>query len=85
MGAGETQVIALGLMKPRSVLILDDGLARLVAQRLKLPVVGTLGILLGAKRRGRISHLEPLLKRLEGSGFRLSPKTRAAVLKLAGE
>ena len=85
LGAGEKEVLALGLQVPNAVVILDERLARLHAESLKLTFTGTLGILLRAKVEGRIARLEPLLTQLDRSGFHLSAKTRAAVLKLAGE
>jgi uncharacterized protein len=73
------------LQVPNAVVILDERLARLHAEALKLSFTGTLGILLRAKVEGRIARLEPVLAYLDRLGFRLSAKTRAAVLKLAGE
>jgi len=67
------------------VLILDERLARSRAQALKLTFTGTLGILLRAKAEGRLAQIEPVLAHLDRLGFRLSAKTRTAVLKLAGE
>jgi predicted nucleic acid-binding protein len=85
LGAGEKEVLALGLQAPNAVVILDERLARLHAEALKLNFTGTLGILLRAKVGGRIARLEPVLAFLDRLGFRLSAKTQAAVLKLAGE
>ena len=85
LGAGEKEVLALGIEVPAAVVILDDRLGRLHASALKLTVTGTLGILLRAKREGRISRVEPLLEHLDRLGFRLSARTRAAVLKQAHE
>ena len=85
LGAGEKEVLALGLQVPNAVLILDDRIARLQAEILKLPFTGTLGILLHAKAESRIPRLEPVLEDLDHLGFRLSAQTRAAVLKLARE
>jgi uncharacterized protein len=85
LGFGEKEVLALGLQVPNVVVILDERLARVHAEALKLTFTGTLGILLRAKVEGRIARLEPVLALLDRLGFRLSPKTRAATLKLAGE
>jgi predicted nucleic acid-binding protein len=85
LGAGEKEVLALGTQVPGAVVILDERLGRLHADLLKLTYTGTLGILLRAKAEGRIPRIEPLLEHLGRLGFRLSGKTRAAVLKLAGE
>ncbi len=85
LGAGEKEVLALGIQIPGAVVILDERLARLHAQALKLTFTGTLGILLRAKAECRFSQIEPVLAHLDRLGFRLSAKTRTAVLKLAGE
>jgi hypothetical protein len=70
---------------PGAVVILDERLGRLHAEALELAFTGTLGILLRAKVEGRIPRIEPLLEDLDRLGFRLSARTRAAVLKQAGE
>jgi predicted nucleic acid-binding protein len=85
LGAGEKEVLALGMQAPGAVVILDERLGRLHAEALKLTFTGTLGILLRAKVEGRIPRIEPLLSHLDRLGFRLSAKTRAAVLRRAGE
>ena len=85
LGAGEKEVLALGMQVPGAVVILDERLGRLHAEALKLTFTGTLGILLRAKVEGRIPRIEPLLVHLDHLGFRLSAKTHAAVLKQAGE
>ncbi len=85
LGPGESEVLMLGLELPDSLLILDDGLARRVAESLGLRFTGTLGLLLDAKRAGLIPAVSPLLDQLQELRFRLAPHTRRAVLDLAGE
>ncbi|HXG65668.1 MAG TPA: DUF3368 domain-containing protein [Blastocatellia bacterium] len=85
LGPGETEVLALALESSDAVVILDDHLARQVAETLGIRLTGTLGVLLDAKRRGLVSAIAPLLDQLQSLRFRLSPHTRAAVLTLAGE
>jgi len=85
LGPGETQVLMLALEITGSVAILDDKFARRVADVRGIPVVGTLGLLLNAKRSGILREVGPSVKRLERMGFRLSDQTRAAVMELAGE
>ncbi len=65
--------------------LLDDRLARRMAALLNIPVRGTLGILLDAKRAGLTKAVKPLIDQLQKLGFRCSPATRNAVLSLAGE
>jgi hypothetical protein len=85
LGVGEAQVLALALESPGSVVVLDDLLARRMAEVLGLRMTGTLGILLEAKRRGLVPSVGPLIRRLTELGFRVSACTERAVLALAGE
>ena len=85
LGPGESQVLLLALEIPGSVALLDDALARRVAIAKGIPIKGTLGLLLDAKRIGHLATVGPSLDRLQGLGFRLAQQTREAVLKLAGE
>lgn len=85
LGPGESQVLMLALETPGSIALLDDGLARRVAIARGIPIKGTLGLLLDAKRAGHIPVVKPSLDKLQDLGFRLAEPTRAAVLKLAGE
>jgi len=85
LGPGETAVLMLALEAREAIVVLDDALARQVAETLGLCLTGTLGLLLDAKRVGLIPKVSPVLDQLQALRFRLAPHTRAAVLKLAGE
>ena len=85
LGAGESEVLMLALETPGATVILDDMLARRVAESLNLRLTGTLGLLLDAKQAGLISQVRPLLDQLQTLRFRLSPVTYQAALKLADE
>jgi len=85
LGPGESEVLALALETPNSVVILDDDLARRTAEMSGIRLTGTLGMLLDAKQAGLLEEIAPLLERLQALGFRLSQGTKAAVLKIAGE
>jgi predicted nucleic acid-binding protein len=85
LGPGETEVLMLALESPEAVAVLDDALARRMAETLGLRLTGTLGLLLDAKRAGLVEVVAPLLDELQALRFRLAPHTRAAVLRLAGE
>lgn len=87
LGRGETDVLRLALESPAGdvAVILDDMRAREAAGRFGLKLTGTLGVLLYAKRAGLLPEVKTHLDRLDALGFRLSPRTRAAVLGLAGE
>jgi hypothetical protein len=75
----------LALESRDAVVVLDDALARQVAEMLGLGLTGTLGLLLDAKRAHLVPTVAPLLDRLQELSFRLAVHTRAAVLELAGE
>ena len=85
LGPGEAEALMLALELREAVVVLDDALARRVAETLGLNLTGTLGLLLDAKRAGLIPAVGPLLDQLEALRFRVAPHTRTAVLKLAGE
>jgi uncharacterized protein len=85
LGPGETEVLALALESPDAMVILDDALGRRLAESFGIQVMGTLGVLLDAKRKGLVPAITPLLDELDSLRFRLAPHTRAAVLKLAME
>lgn len=85
LGRGEAEVIRLALEVEDPLLLLDDALGRRTAEGLGLPVRGTLGVLLDAKRRGLIPAVGPALFQLQTLRFRLAPETRDSILELAGE
>lgn len=85
LGSGETEVLMLALEAAEATVVLDDALARQLAEVLGVRLTGTLGLLLDAKQAGLVPSLTPVLDQLQALRFRLAPHTRAAVLKLAGE
>lgn len=85
LGPGKAKHWLWHLEYREAVVVLDDRVARNVARTLGLKMTGTLGLLLDAKRAGRIEGATLLLDKLESLGFRLADHTRAAVRKLAGE
>lgn len=85
LGAGETQVISSCLAKSGSEAILDDGAARDCARTLRIPIIGTLGVLMRAKKAGRIAALAPLVDQLLDNGFRIDARTLRFVLDWANE
>jgi predicted nucleic acid-binding protein len=85
LGLGETEVLMLAGENSGLVAVLDDGLARREADRRGIPVIGTLGLLVNAKRAGLVVSVKEYIDRLQFKRFRMSPLTRAAVLKLADE
>lgn len=85
LGAGELAAMALALENPDRIVLLDDALARRIAQAAGLQVWGTLKVLLEAKAQGMIESIEPLIERLQVAGMWISDEIRQRVLVLAGE
>ena len=85
LGDGESEAIALALESDARLIILDDRPARRLAQSLQLPVIGTLGILLLAKKKQLIPAIKPCLEGLLQYDFRIAPLLYDQVLRDAGE
>jgi len=83
--AGEAELIALATETNTAHVILDDRAARREADDLGLTVIGTVGLVLRAKRDGHIPTVRPLLDALRGSGFWLSDALYERALDRAGE
>ena len=54
---GEAEAICLALEKKAKLCLIDDKDGRIIAQSNNLPITGTLGILLKAKKTGLVSSL----------------------------
>lgn len=85
LGAGESAVIAVALQHPGAVAILDDLQARRCAESLGIPVAGTLGIVLLARRAGLLTATRPFLEELRQKGMWLSDRVLNLVLQEFGE
>ena len=84
LGIGERAAIGRAL-EIGAGLLADDFAARTYALSQGLAVIGTLGVLVMAKRSGRLSSIAPLIERLRAGGQRLSHAAVAAALAAAGE
>ena len=85
MGRGEAEVIALGLEKPSSRLILDDALARRIARLHNLQFTGTIGVIVKAKQAGLLPSVSAVIIALREGGLWLSDALVVEVLRQAGE
>lgn len=85
LGAGESQVLRLALLRPEFEPVLDDLEARRCAAALGLPVTGTLGLILRAKKAGLIEAARPLVESLSSRGARLDPMLVAEALRRVEE
>jgi predicted nucleic acid-binding protein len=85
LGMGELATMALALENRERMVLLDDALARRIAQAAGLEVWGTLRVMLEAKSQGLTECIEPLRDRLEAAGMWISTDVRSRVLALARE
>jgi predicted nucleic acid-binding protein len=85
LGLGESEAITLALEMLPCHLILDDLAARRAAQSMKIPVVGTVGLLLLARQRNLLVTLKPSLDTLIESDFRISKDLYRWALQSSGE
>ena len=83
--AGEVEVMILAQEQNADLVILDDNAAKKTAKFLGLPVTGTLGLLLRAKREGYIKEVKPLMDDLSKDGFFIQDSVRQMVIEQAGE
>lgn len=85
LGIGETGVLSYALANQGTRTIIDDGLARKCAETYNIPLSGTLGIILLAKKNGLISKARPLMNELKQHGMYLHESTLNQALALVGE
>ncbi len=85
LGPGESEAIAVALVAGTGLVLLDDLQARKLAARLGIPVIGTIGVLLAAKRRGFLAMVRPEIETLQRERFHLSPDLVAEALADVGE
>lgn len=79
-------MIGLARQEGADVVLLDEKESRRMAGRLGLRVLGTVGLLVWAKRNGLIASLDAQLKVLqEQGGFRLSRELCLEALAQVGE
>ena len=68
---GEAEAIALAMEISGVSIILDDKKARRIAAQLGLKVIGTVGLLLRAKKKGVVAEIKPILNDLQEVNFRV--------------
>ncbi|MEM6326197.1 MAG: DUF3368 domain-containing protein [Bacteroidota bacterium] len=86
---GEAEAIALALQERDAGrptrLVVYERKARAECDRLGLPRIGVVGLLLAGKMAGHLSEVRPVLNALARHGFWLRRDVTAAVLRRAGE
>ena len=83
LGAGEAEAIALAVEMDADLLLMDDNQARTVAEFIGLNVIGTVGVLVEATRRGLIGDLAQTLHELRAAGVRMSDSVIEAATRAA--
>lgn len=85
LGPGESAVLAHAQAHPGVAAIIDDAAARRCAEMLGVPVLGTLGLVMIAKKRGLIPAARPVIGLLKQQGMFLSESTIDRAMLLIGE
>ena len=84
IGAGEREAISLAFQLQKAVL-LDDARARRIANKLGLKFIGTIGVIVKAKKLGLLPNVKDLLEQLQDVGFHLSSELIQRALAESGE
>ncbi|MCL2662746.1 MAG: DUF3368 domain-containing protein [Oscillospiraceae bacterium] len=82
---GEVETMILAMEKSADLCILDDLLARKHAKRLNIKIVGTLGVLIAAKKMKHINEIKPFLDQLISNGMFISNSLYSIALSTADE
>jgi predicted nucleic acid-binding protein len=85
LGPGETAVLAVALERRPATAVLDDAAARACANALRVPVIGTLGVVVRARKQGLIPSAADLLTALRAAGLYLDDDVVKAALETVGE
>ena len=85
LDAGEAEAIVLATEICAGLIILDEKLGRSQAKKSSLNVIGTIGILLKAKKMGLIANIEPLLEELTIKNVWISDDLKNEILSICGE
>jgi predicted nucleic acid-binding protein len=83
---GEAEALCICMENKADLCLLDDKDARFFAKQHRIPITGTLGILVQAKKKGLIQSVKPLMDELKSHHhFWISGAMYREVLNLSGE
>ena len=85
LDGGEAEVICLALEEKAAWVVLDDQDPRRYAHRYGLNVIGTLGLLAWAKRKGMIKSFKSEVEGLQKAGFYATAELVEKLLREVGE
>lgn len=84
LGKGESAVLALALALEATA-VLDDRSARRCASALGVPVIGTFGVIIRAKKRGLIAAAQPVIRSVIDAGLYYDDQSIRTLLSSVGE
>ncbi len=82
---GEAEVIVLAIEKNIKNVLIDEKIARQQAKILNLDIIGTLGLLLKAKKKNIIKKIKPLIYSIVEGGYWIKDDIIKEIIKEAGE
>lgn len=85
LGEGESAVLSFSLKNRDYWAVMDDQEARRCALSLRCRFIGTLGIIILAKKRGIIKSVRESMKKLQDAGFWLSVTLMEEICRRTGE
>ena len=71
LGQGESEVLSLALENDGVFVVLDDLQARKCAALFDIPLIGSIGLIILAKRKGLIDLAKPKIERLKAAGLHI--------------
>ncbi len=71
LGQGEGEVLSLALENDGVFVVLDDLQARKCAALFDIPLIGSIGLIILAKRKGLIDLAKPKIERLKAAGLHI--------------
>jgi predicted nucleic acid-binding protein len=85
LDAGEAEVIILALEIGASLVLIDEKMGLKVAREEGLNAIGSVGLLLLAKKKGLLSEVKPHLQEMQSKGIRLKDSLIERAIIQAGE
>jgi predicted nucleic acid-binding protein len=85
LGRGESEVLTLALGKPGTGVVLDDLQARKCAALFDISLIGSLGLILLARRKGLLNLAKPEIERLKAVGLHIDSAMLTRILTRIGE
>jgi predicted nucleic acid-binding protein len=86
LGKGESEVLSIAMQKGTNVkAVLDDLQARKCAKLLDIALIGSVGLLIMAKRTGLVKAAKPEINKLIGVGIRIDHRLLAEIYSKIGE